>query len=189
MLGINWWSYFLSYWWRWAKHFASHACLGPSAHHPLRGSPAAWTQRAMPTHLRKGAATLGGEKRGSRHPARLCSCCQDQCGAARAEGSPWGSVAPLLLEKPWSSLKQYSKKETILVRVKRWGQRQVVWSMGPLRGECPWLLNPWTATLIKLPLAVALFWKLRCGLQNENASGLWVREDLFPVAYNLVHLN
>lgn len=56
-------------------------------------------------------------------------------------------------------------------------------------GECPWLLNPWTATLIKLPLAVALFWKLRCGLQNENASGLWVREDLFPVAYNLVHLN
>lgn len=57
--------------------------------------------------------------------------------SSKGEGEPMGQCGTSAAVETWSALKQYSKKETTLVQVKRGGQRQVVWRMGPLGGGMP----------------------------------------------------
>lgn len=145
---INWQSHFFSYRWQQAEPHTSFAC-------PI------WAAYASSSDSRLlgpgGLCSLphsGGRRAGLVSPARPYKNCLDQHGAPSTKGSPQEVVTSLLLLKPWSFLKQGSKRDWWM---KGWWQRHLVWSAGPLCGRCYWLLNAQTSTH-KLPLlAIALF--------------------------------
>lgn len=143
MSGINRQSYFFSCRWRRAKLLTSWTRLRQGARHPLLSWPAAWPQRALPTRLRRGTATLGGEKGRSWHPCKAIqllsgpTCCSKHWGEAPGRCGPSATVEALKL--PWVVLQEGLKQPWCGWRD---GSRGTWFGTQDPWVGCCWLLNP-----------------------------------------------